>query len=87
MRALLRERVDVNAPEADGTTALHWAVRGDDVDVVMSLIGAGAAADAANRYGVTPLILAATNGHAVVIDALLKAGARPNARCRKGRRR
>jgi ankyrin repeat protein len=78
VRTLLRERVDVNAREADGTTALHWAARADDVDLVVSLIGAGAAADAANRYGVTPLILAATNGNAVVIDALMKAGARPN---------
>src|SRR5688572_23095822 len=25
VRALLKERVDVNVPEPDGTTALHWA--------------------------------------------------------------
>ena len=78
MRALLRQQVDVNAREADGTTALHWAVRGDAVDIALSLIRAGAAADSTNRYGVTPLILAATNGNAVVIEALMKAGADPN---------
>jgi ankyrin repeat protein len=43
------------------------------------LIGAGANADAANRYGVTPLTMAATNGNAVLTDALLEAGANPNA--------
>ena len=44
----------------------------------MSLIRAGASVDAGNRYGVTPLILAATNGNAVVVDALMKAGANAN---------
>ena len=30
VRALLAQRTDVNAPQADGATALHWAVyRGD----------------------------------------------------------
>ena len=48
--------------EADGTTALHWAVRADDLELVRLLLRAGANARAANRYGVTPLQLAATNG-------------------------
>ena len=30
VRALLKGRADVNAPQADGTTALAWAVRADD---------------------------------------------------------
>ena len=28
LQALLQQRIDVNAAEPDGTTALHWAVRG-----------------------------------------------------------
>jgi ankyrin repeat protein len=79
VRMLLSQRVDVNARDVDGTTALHWAVRDDAADIAMSLIRAGAAANVANRYGVTPLVLAATNGSAVVIEALMKAGADPNA--------
>jgi len=31
VRALLAKKADVNAPEADGTTALHWAVRANDL--------------------------------------------------------
>ena len=31
VRALLGQKVDVNAPGKDGTPALHWAVRGDDL--------------------------------------------------------
>ena len=49
---LIAQRVDVNAPEADGTTALHWAVRADDAESVAMLLGAGANANAANRYGI-----------------------------------
>ena len=77
VRALLKQRVDVNTPEVDGTTALHWAVRADDREIAQLLLGAGAKANAANRYGVTPLSLAATNGSAAAIEMLLKAGADP----------
>ena len=31
VRALLAERVNVNAPQGDGATALHWAVHLDDL--------------------------------------------------------
>jgi cytohesin len=69
----------VNTPEADGMTALHWAVRADDLDTVKLLVKAGANVSAANRYGITPLSLAATNGNSVITRALLAAGANPNA--------
>ena len=76
---LARDKNAVLAAEADGTTALHWAVRGDDLELVDRLLRAGADASAANRYGVTPLHLAAINGNAAVIERLIKAGADPNA--------
>jgi len=78
VRALLKQRVDVNDATADGTTALHWAVQANANELAQLLITAGAKANAANRYGVTPLTLAATNGNAVLTEALLKAGANPN---------
>ena len=53
----------MKATEADGTTPLHWAVRSDDLETSKALLGAGANASAANRYGVTPLSLAAVNGN------------------------
>ncbi|HUK36182.1 MAG TPA: ankyrin repeat domain-containing protein [Vicinamibacterales bacterium] len=77
VRALVT-RSTVNAPEADGMTALHWAVRSDDADSVQLLLKAGANVNAANRYGITPLSLAATNGNAAITRTLLKAGANPN---------
>ena len=78
IQALLQQRVDVNAPENDGTTALHWAVRSDDADLVDRLIRAGANVKAANRYGITPLYLACVNGNAAMVEKLLKAGADAN---------
>ena len=75
----LATKTTVNATEADGMTALHWAARADDVETVQLLIRAGANVSAANRYGITPLSLAATNGNAVIARTLLKAGANANA--------
>jgi len=76
--SLLQQKADVNVPEADGTTAISWAVRQDDGEMVDRLIKAGANVKAANRYGVTPLYLAALNGNADVVVRLLKAGAGAN---------
>jgi ankyrin repeat protein len=79
IRALLKQRVDVNMPQADGMTALHWATYQDDLELATLLVQAGASAKAANRYGVTPLSLACTNGDGAMVEMLLKAGADPNA--------
>lgn len=79
VRALLKQRVDVNTPQADGMTALHWATYQDDLEIAKLLVRAGANVKAANRYGVTPLSLACTNGSGVMVEMLLKAGADPNA--------
>jgi uncharacterized protein len=68
---------DANSADPDGTTALHWAVQMDRLDLVEALISAGAKVKVANRWGVTPLALAVTNGNAGIAQALLKAGADP----------
>src|SRR5262245_43029 len=62
--ALIEKGTDVNAAQADGMTALHWAAYHDDRPFVALLLKSGANAKAANRYGVTPLSLACTNGNA-----------------------
>jgi ankyrin repeat protein len=68
---------DPNAAGPDGTTALHWAVQSDRLDLVEALISAGAKVNVTNRWGVTPLALAVTNGSPAITHALLKAGADP----------
>ncbi len=84
LRALVRQHVDVNAREADGTTALHWVVRADDIDSARLLLRAGASVTVANRYGVMPLALAAANGSAGMIRLLLAHGADANAATPEG---
>ncbi len=78
IRTLLGQKVDLNTPGKDGTPALHWSVRVDDLETARLLVGAGADAKKANRYGVTPLSLAATNGNASMLRLLLDAGADAN---------
>ena len=78
IRALLEQRIGLNAAQADGMTALHWAVYRDDLETAKLLVGAGAVVKAANRYGVTPLSLASTNGGGAMVELLLEAGADPN---------
>ena len=75
LQALLRKKADVNAPQRDGATALHWAVYHDDVEAVDLLLRAGAKPNVANRAGMTPLAMAALYGSAPLVDRLLKAGA------------
>jgi ankyrin repeat protein len=79
VRALIAEKVDVNAPGTDGSPALHWAVRVDDAAMAKLLLGAGAQPTLANRYGLTPMAIAAANGSASMIAILLDAGADANA--------
>ena len=78
LRTALARKADVNAPQVDGSTALHWAAERDDVEMADLLIRAGARVTAATREGVTPLQLAAINGSATMITRLLKAGVDPN---------
>ena len=74
-----------NTIDPDGTTALHRAVQRNDFDAVDKLIRAGADVKAANRYGVTPLQSAATNGSAR--DDRKAAGRRRRPQHRVARRR
>ena len=84
IRTLLQQPIDVNAPQVDGMTALHWAAYQGDLETVELLVGAGANARAANRYGVTPLSLACTNGNVAMVELLLDGGADPNVALRGG---
>ena len=80
VRALLTEGADVNAPQGDGMTALHWAAEAGDVEMVGMLLYAGANLQGVTRLGdYTPLHLASKAGKDRVVARLLEAGADPSA--------
>jgi len=78
VKRLVRQDVDVNAIERDGTNALQWAIYYENTAIVRSLLDAGADPEAANREGMTPLVLAAMSGNVKVVEMLLDAGAGVN---------
>src|SRR5579872_3838535 len=78
VRKLIAEHANVNAPQTDGATALHWAAYLSDKEMTDMLIRAGATPKVANIEGATPLWIASVNGYAAIIAALLAAGADPN---------
>ena len=84
VRALLKQKANINAAEADGFTALHWAAQRNDLPLVELLLGAGASAKASTRYNITPLYLAAVNGNAAMMERLLNAGADANGTAEEG---
>src|SRR5713101_6188020 len=79
IRALVKQGVGVNVPQADGATALHWVAHWDDLDTADLLLRAGAKVNVANDYGATPLWVACVNGSAPMVEKLLNAGSNPNA--------
>ena len=65
VRALLEHGADVNAAQADGMTALHWAAETSNAALAEMLLYAGANVSAVTRIGqYTPLHLAAKAGSA-----------------------
>lgn len=84
VRTLLQKTADVNAADADGSTALLWASYHNDLEAAELLIRAGANVNAATDLGATALWAAGQNGSAALVQKLLAAGANPNAALRSG---
>jgi ankyrin repeat protein len=81
VRSLLHEGADVNAPQGDGMTALHWAAERGDVEMTKVLMLAGASVRSVTRIGsYTPLHLASRAGSAPIVSLLIAAGSDVNAR-------
>jgi ankyrin repeat protein len=84
VRKLIAAGSDVNAPEADGSSALLWAAHQGSPEIVSLLLEAGANPNAANNFGVTPLLEASRYGDAATIEALLEGGADVAGAAREG---
>lgn len=64
---------DLDAPQPDGMTALHWSVKHQRHDITKLLLDAGANPSSKNKYGVTALTTACTQGDPKSVRLLLKA--------------
>jgi ankyrin repeat protein len=71
------KRVDVNAENRDGMTALHITAEANRVELAAYLLVHGADIAAQSRYGLTPLHIAVERKNTRLVKLLLKAGARP----------
>ncbi|HMW55496.1 MAG TPA: ankyrin repeat domain-containing protein [Accumulibacter sp.] len=78
---LLKRRARINSRNRNGETALSLAAYKGKLPFVKRLVEAGADV---NLYGWPPLIYASFNGHAAVVDYLLKKGAEVNATTANG---
>ncbi len=77
---LIRRHADINAAQADGMTAMHWAALNGDVKMLDLLLAAKAATDPVTRLGdYTPLHLAAERGNGAAVTRLLTAGSKATA--------
>ena len=85
VRSLLKQAADVNGAQGDGMTALHWAAMKNDAELTQTLLYAGANVRARTRLGdYTPLVLAAKNGNAAVLEPLIASGADVNSKTANG---
>ena len=55
VQTLIKQKADVNLPQADGATAIQWAAYRNDVDMADLLIAAGADVKKPNHDGATAL--------------------------------
>ncbi len=78
LKRLIVARADVNQPQSDDTTALHWAAYHGDTAAASALLRAKAKPDARTGTGMTPLAMAAEAGDEEMVRLLLKARADPN---------
>jgi ankyrin repeat protein len=76
--SLLRQEIDINQPDRDGSLPLQWTVYYENAGLVKQMLDAGADPNATNREGISSLILAVQNGNAAIAGLLVDAGAGVN---------
>ena len=70
---LIKHGADVDLQDSDGYKALHFAVYSSDIssEIFSCLIGIGADVNARTNNGVTPLMIAAEEGHINAVTSLV----------------
>ncbi len=79
MKGIFEDGVGINTRGKYYETALHWAARYGNYEVVELLVGQGADVNAIDQKDITPLHLAMLYGHYEIADYLISYGANPEA--------
>jgi ankyrin repeat protein len=69
------DKINIHAEDCRGDTPLHVAIRWQNLNLALYLLGSGASVDSGNKNGHTPLHVAASSGNKDAILTLLKYGA------------
>ena len=73
---LLKERIPVDPLDEHKRTPLHWAAQGGYNEVVSELIESKADVNRKDKYGDTPLVVAAFFGNTKEVSSLFEHGGR-----------
>ncbi|KAK7861966.1 hypothetical protein R5R35_013530 [Gryllus longicercus] len=85
---LIDKGADINVVDSRGAAAMHFAAIYDCTGRCLKvLLDFGGNVNARDEHGVTPLHVAAGYDHAQVVELLLEAGARKDAKCWSGDRK
>jgi uncharacterized protein len=79
IKALAPTFTELDHAKSDGKTALHEAALHGRVDAIEWLVSKGADLESLDDHQRTPLYFALASGDVTCIEAMMKAGARPNA--------
>lgn len=72
IRSLLEDGMNVDGKDADGMTALGWAIKRRNVAAATLLVEAGADAEIEARDGWTPMSLAVKTGNPTIIEIAMR---------------
>ena len=70
-KLLIESGADLNVPDRNGRTPLHWCIKLGNEEVSNLLVEAGAELNLADRHGVTPLHEVALSGSTLVAQLLI----------------
>lgn len=82
---LLKGNLDLNAKDIEGNRAIHWAIYGDQFNLVKILIDAGADYRSGNSDGITPMMLASGSSNISLMKTFIKYGIDINKRDQTGK--